>query len=40
MIKGGKDGILGASNLFFGKNNICIYIININAEANAYIPLW
>ena len=24
MIKGGKDGILGVSNLFFGKNTRCI----------------
>jgi hypothetical protein len=24
MIKGGKDGILGVSNIFFGKNNTCI----------------
>jgi hypothetical protein len=39
MIKGGKDGILGVSNLFLGNNNICIYIMNTNAEVNAYIPL-
>jgi hypothetical protein len=39
MIKGGKDGILGVSKLFLGNNITCIYMINIKAEVNAYMPL-